>query len=193
MAVRKSQLTPDTLPVGLMSPAECERLSELAAKVPADHAIVEVGSYRGLSSAFLVRGGAGARVVCIDTWPQPQPGEPDLEHAERQRGALAAFTEYQDRQGWPVVALRASAVEVAAMWLQPVGMLFHDAAHDFASVKRDLLAWVPHHLASGGIVAVHDYLGDHLEETDVALAVADVLRDFEPLGIVDKLWVGRRP
>lgn len=181
---------------GLHSPAEAARLALLAAGVPDEWAIIEIGSYVGASGLALVRGsmaGSGARVVCIDPWPQPHPKEPDIAHADRQRHALGRFLENMSGAGWPLVALRGRSADVARMWLQPVGLAFIDGDHSYRAVLEDVTAWA-RHIPSGGWLALHDFLGDHGEPTEVA-AVAGLLvasHQWEAVATVDKMWTARR-
>jgi predicted O-methyltransferase YrrM len=174
-----------------MSLDECEQLAALAGNVPAHQAIVEIGFYRGLSSAWLAAGSRGARVTCVDFWPQPNPRDHDMRRRNGQAGALAAFLELQEELGWPVTPLRARAVDAAAMWMQPVGLLFHDASHDYRSVNEDLAAWLPR-LTSDAVIALHDYTDEHGHRTDVAQVVDDLLGEWNHSQIVDKLWIGWR-
>lgn len=183
----------------LMDPRELARLAELAARVPAHQAIVELGSYRGGSASWMASGAAagyGAHVTCIDPWPQPLKGWPDKDHVERQRGALAAFTATMQRQEWPVTALRARSIEIAPMWIQPVGLLFIDGDHAYDAVAADYRAW-EHLVAAGGWLAFHDYFddGELAIEGDTARVIRDVVLasgSWAHAELVQKLWVARR-
>lgn len=182
-----------------MDPAELERLAELAAQVPRDQAIVELGSYRGGSASALAlgaRNGGGAHVTCIDPWPQPRANEPDPGHAERQRGALEAFRSTMSAQGWPVTALRAHSHNIAPRWVQPVGLLFIDGDHSYDAVAADFRSWLSL-LAPGAWLVFHDYFddgectlpGDTARVID-ELVIPTGLFHVEPMTL--KLWVGRR-
>lgn len=48
---------------------------------------------------------------------------------------------------------------VAKSWATPIAILFIDAGHDYADVKRDLELWTPHLLVDG-LLMMHDVLGD---------------------------------
>jgi len=193
-------LTPADLAAlgGLHSYDEGMLLRDLAMFVPAHQAIVEVGTYTGASALWMASGaGAGrrARVTCVDTWPDPRPDEPDVAHAERQRQALGTFLARMAEHDWPVTALRGTSADVAAMWLQPIGLLFIDADHSFRAVVRDYSSWSPL-IAPGGWLAMHDYLGDDLtDQTDVAEAVRRVIVPTGLWGLprmVGKMWCVER-
>lgn len=177
---------------GLHSPDERRLLYDLALDVQADEAIVEIGSYVGASTlalAFGAKAGHGAHVTCIDPWPAPLPDEKDEAHAERQRNALQFFMSNMDAASWPVTALRARSQDIWRMWLQPIGLLFIDGDHSFEAVDKDL-EWIVR-LAPGGVMVMHDYLGEQYEETDVARALEQWECNFAETGIVDRTWWGR--
>jgi hypothetical protein len=55
-----------------------------------------------------------------------------------------------------VTAHQSTAVDGAASYDGPkVGLLFHDAIHDAASVFADLKAWLPH-MAKDAVIVLHD-------------------------------------
>lgn len=195
---------------GLIEPEEGEKLAEMAAAVPADQAIVEIGSYRGLSTCHIgagSRGGNGAHVFAVDPWPAyAAPGmDPDewgeeevwSEHAalERFRANIAALMLEPF-----VTPLRSTALVIAAVWTQPVGLFFHDADHAYEAVRDDYLAWLPF-LAPGCWVAVHDFYGSTridnawVRDGSMQTAVADHILtsgEFTDVEIVGNLWIGRR-
>jgi len=194
---------------GLITPAEGEKLAELAGLIRAEQAIVEIGSHRGLSACWLASGarsGAGARVTCVDPWPQYEP--PGLAASELDSepwgevGALERFMANVGEQDcWPYVTpLRATAAQVAQMWVKPVGLWFHDADHRYDAVRDDFLAW-ERFVSPGGWFAVHDYYGsvwkgaEWVRDGSEQKAVADHYLpsgEWEGVEIVDNLWVGRR-
>lgn len=134
-------------------------LQALAARVPADQAIVELGSYKGMSTAHLATGakdGNGAVVYAIDPWDLA--GNVYGKHGynapivrdefERQLRALRLWGR--------VTPIRAFAAHAAADWDGPkVGLLYIDADHAEASVRADVQAWSPH-LAAGHTLAFDD-------------------------------------
>lgn len=180
---------------GLHHVAEMRALASYAGRVASSEAIVEIGSYTGVSAlwlAYAARNVRGARVTCIDPWPEPRPDEQDLEHAARQRRALSVFQQHMYETGWPVTALRARAADVLPMWIQPIGMLFIDGDHSLAAVLSDL-EWVQH-IVPGGILALHDYFDAAGSPTDVAEALQIKGLDrhrFAHLETVETTWIGR--
>jgi len=147
-----------------------DALLELAAAVPADQAIVELGSFMGRSTGHLVLGaqrGNGAHVHAVDPWEtadelpesyvahSPSVAQYGLSETREafeahmaEVGATGHFTAHQ-----------ATAVQAGEAWDGPkVGLLFHDALHRLADVRDDLKAWLPH-LADQAVIVLHD-VGD---------------------------------
>lgn len=142
---------------GLISEPVGLRLAELAADVPEDRAIVEVGSYRGRSACYLAAGaqaGCGAHVFAIDAWNLP--GNPAGKHSfDTARRAFDRQVEFAGlrEQITPVTGF---SVDVAKAWTGAVGLLFIDGSHVYEDVRADLVAWRPH-LHENAIVAFDDY------------------------------------
>lgn len=144
---------------GLIPEAVGLRLAELAAEVPPEHAIVEVGSYRGKSTCYLAAGaraGLGAPVFAVDPWDLPgnitgrfgfaDPATRRAFHAQVASVGLA------DR----ITAFRARSEDLARHWTRPIGLLYIDGSHTEADVRRDWECWSPL-LAPAWTVAFDDY------------------------------------
>lgn len=144
---------------GLISPEVGETLANLAAAVPADQAVVEVGSFKGKSTCYLAAGakdGHGARVWAVDPWDLKGNvtgrfgfAEPTTREAfDAQIRAMRFATRITPLQGF--------STDVAASWDGPrIGLLFIDGDHAAASVRSDFEAWRPH-LAYNAIVVFDD-------------------------------------
>jgi predicted O-methyltransferase YrrM len=151
---------------------QADLLVRLAERVERDQVIVEIGNYRGRSTAALALGaklGHGAQVYSVDPhldFIGPRGGRfgrEDQQHlyANLARAGLGALVS--------VVGLDSRAV--AESWRGPlVGLLFIDGDHRYKAVRADFAAWDPH-LAPGAIVAFDD-----CDFADVARAVAELER-----------------
>lgn len=130
---------------GWFTEAEGSRLSSLALEVPADEAIVEVGTYRGRSACWMAAMGPAAQIFCVDPW------------AADWADSLPIFMANVNQGGWfnRVTPLRGEAVEVARIWVKPVGLLFLDAVHEYEPTLRDFDAWSGF-VQPGAYVAFHD-------------------------------------
>lgn len=135
---------------------EGRRLAFLAAIVPPELAIVELGSWKGKSSAWLATGsrsGRGAKVYAVDTFA----GSPETP-LEPGQSTLPAYELNLTRLGLrdlvtPIVSTSAAA---AKSWRLPIGLLFIDALHAYDSVLEDYTLWHPF-IPPGGWIAFHDY------------------------------------
>jgi hypothetical protein len=140
---------------GMISLDEAALLFELAHNVR-EGAIVEVGSYRGRSTAALAlgaRSGGQAAVFAI-------------EPHEAVKGVLGGTFGPEDRAWFYRMMLRTrcyrevrlvnlSSHEVVPGWQHGVGLLWIDGDHTIDGVRRDLNSW-RRHLLPGAIVAFDD-------------------------------------
>ena len=175
---------------GLASATACDRLAHLAAQIPADRAIVELGVYLGRTLAALATGaqqGHGPRVFGIDPW--------DMGRATRRRYHLPenrdATTQHLTDLGLTeqVTLLRDWGRSAATLWDgPPVGLLHVDA--NPTQVGGDIHAWL-HLLAPDAWVLVGCYHNIHpFALADVDRLVGDgTLRLVEVAG--DQLAVAR--
>jgi hypothetical protein len=115
----------------------------LAANLPADGYVVELGSWFGKSASTMLTRRPNVKLVCIDHWQ----GGKDIPKTNEHLIPLseAAFLHFcwmfQDR----VVPIRELTIEgmkiVHEAGLQPA-LVYVDAAHDFESVYQDIItAW----------------------------------------------------
>lgn len=145
---------------GLTELAACQRLRSLAAAVPADQAIVELGAYAGRTTGWLLLGaqdGYSAPVVSVDPWGERTDGYD--RYSGRYIEAERLHAEHMTRIGATPeqhTAVRGRAVDVGTGWVSPpVGLLWHDAEHSADAVEADLRAWLPH-LSPTAVVVLHD-------------------------------------
>jgi predicted O-methyltransferase YrrM len=137
------------------------RLARMVAPTPN---VVELGSWKGRSTAWLAHGlrdrGAG-RVVAIDTWAgtsnEPQHAQllasygPDQLYQEF-LGNLRGLGLEAQVEPW-----RMTTVEAARRWDRgaSIGLLHIDADHSYEGVRADFEHWSPF-VAAGGIVVFDD-------------------------------------
>lgn len=167
---------------GQISPDEGRELRRLAALVPGDRAIVELGAGRGKSTCYLSVGsreGNGAWIWSIDLWGSHR----NREYARRGSLARRMFGLQLDLEGVRslVTPVQGKTVDAARHWRRPVGLLFVDGGHAYEQVRDDLEAWLPHR---SGVVALHDW-GDDFP--GVAQAGREALG--EPARIIDTLAI----
>lgn len=150
---------------GWLHPSQGFALSELARIGDGEGAVVELGSFMGLSTCWLAEGvrlGERGPVYAVDTF------KGSVEHAAESYYDSPAVSKYGDtyplfeanlrRVGlWehvrPIVS---DSVAAAKVWTGgPIRLLFIDADHSYEGVKADFEAWT-RHLEPGGAIAIHD-------------------------------------
>lgn len=148
---------------GLIPREVGEHLLKLAARVPVDQAIVELGSYRGKSTCYLATGarqGNGAHVYAVDAWSEevsawrskildrlPSPLYADF----RAQVSKAGFSDEH------VTAVKSLSTMAGDHYEgPPVGLLYIDGDHSKRAAIADLRAWRAH-LTDDALVVFDDY------------------------------------
>jgi MMP 1-O-methyltransferase len=141
------------------------RLAYLASNVPPNGIIVEVGSFRGQSAAYLAAGcGQGVQIYLVDLWSREniEVVSEENQYAVAGLAHLKALNEHMNNLGVSkkIITLRGQSVEFADKWKNITGrkinLLFIDGDHSYEGVKSDFEAWYPH-VKRGGMIAFHDY------------------------------------
>ena len=168
---------------GYLYPHEAVFLYWLARSGPGDGVVVEIGSYKGLSTLCMARGlaarGGGGRIVSID---------PHLHGTERE------FRRNLERFG---VAARVDVIvepsSEAAGRLARARAVFIDGDHAEASADADFRAWLPH-IEPGGFIAMHDSTELGLAPGPLAVArrVMTEGAAFDRVGTIGTITWGRR-
>lgn len=179
-----------------------DALVDLAAQVPADQAIVELGSFMGRSTGHLALGssrGNGAPVHAFDPWEAGDLPDGYEAHAP----SVADYVRSVTREAFEahmaatgaseyVTAHQMTGIDGAKAWSGPkVGLLFHDALHRLEDVRDDLKAWLPK-MAASAVVVLHD-VGDPdfevLAGAEAAFTRTKTLRDkWDWEGREIRLW-----
>jgi hypothetical protein len=162
----------DQIPGWLREPNAIAMFGTMRAEPP--QVIVEIGSYLGRSTVFfglcLKQLNPSGRVVAID----PHTG--DRQHLDALAvDELPSFQLFEQHcraagvQRW-VDARRATSLEAAEGWSEPVDLLYIDGWHSYEAVLDDGRAWLPH-LSERGVVFFDDYANyDEVENAVVQLA-----------------------
>lgn len=145
-------------PEGWLTGAQAERLRSAAAAAGAG-TIVEIGSFRGRSTAVLARAAApGASVVAIDPHAGSDRGPQEI-GADAVRGDAdhEAFNANLAAAGVAerVRHVRKMSAEAHGDVEGPLAMLYVDGAHRFAPARDDIARWGAR-VAPGGTMLVHD-------------------------------------
>jgi predicted O-methyltransferase YrrM len=150
---------------GWLDPNAGGVLYQLALKVAPNPTVVELGSWKGRSTAWLAHAlrdrGAGTRVVAVDTWAGTQN---ESSHARLLAGYAPdqLYREFlANLQGLGlgdhVEPWRMNTMEAARRWDRgaTIGLLHIDADHSYDGVRADFEHWSPH-VAKGGLVVFDD-------------------------------------
>lgn len=161
---------------GLIHPREGLLLYVLARRAARIGNIVEIGAYKGRSTWYLVQGlkdaGSQYKVISID--PHVDPTQRDAYFETLARHELGDWVE--PRVGF--------SHEVATTFSDtPVGMLWIDGDHSYASVRKDFDDWFPR-LAFGGWYAMHDTVNAWYGPTRLARELLGHRSDLTDVGVV---------
>jgi hypothetical protein len=135
--------------------SEARCLYELAQESSEQGVIVEIGSYRGLSTVALARGSLqGPRIPIYSIDPHeagPRSPYGPQDNVPFFRNLLISGVAEMVR---PIALLSSEAVRG---WNKPVSLLWIDGNHQYEVVKRDFIEWSGF-LIEGGYLAFHDSL-----------------------------------
>lgn len=130
----------------------------LAEKASTKSCIAEIGSWRGKSTRAMADN-TSATIYAVDTWDgTPDDGIQAAELAQLPHGLYEDFQ--KNLSGCTNVRpMRMTSLEAASKLSDlRFDMIFIDAAHDYESVKSDILAWRSL-LAPNGLLCGHDFGG----------------------------------
>lgn len=144
---------------GWLTEAQAELLAGVGATCPPDGKIVEIGSYRGLSTIVLARAAPeGAAIVAIDPHAGTDRGPGEIEgyddEAARDRelfehNLVAAGVRHRVRH---VAAFSADAHSAVH---GDIDVLYIDGAHRHALARADIRGWGAR-VGDGGTMLIHD-------------------------------------
>ncbi len=164
----------DDLPKGIkgfLDESEGMRLYETAKAASLLGPCLEIGSYCGKSTVFM-------GTACLENnnvlWSvdhhrgseEQQPGEEYFDPGlyDHRAGSVDTFAEFRKtlkKAGLEdtVVPIVCKSEVAARSWATPLGMVFIDGGHSFASAFLDYNAWSGH-IVQGGFLAIHDIFKD---------------------------------
>jgi len=171
---------------GWLSFEEARWLFKRAVALPDDTNLVEIGSFKGLSTSCLAFGcrGSAKRVFALDTFD----GGPDLQRYDSfgefclniERCHLSEYVE-------PV---RGISWEIARTWNKPIHFLFIDGSHVYEDVSADFASFFAH-VAPGGLIAFHDVHRNHPGVLKAWHGTAK--HQLTDVGYCDSIGYGRKP
>lgn len=135
--------------------------SDVVNKLPNNSHIVEVGAWKGKSTAYLavecINSGKNIKIDIIDIWTT----DDDSDKINLNNDIFGVFK----KNLAPVIdiinPIQMASVEASKLYKdKSLDFVFIDANHFYQPVKDDLTAWRPK-MKDGAIMAGHDYLGTH--------------------------------
>jgi hypothetical protein len=190
--VRISSLL-DRIP-GFLQIQEGVALMSFAATSTGVPSIVEIGSFKGKSTAFLAAGclfsGYG-HVYAVDHFcgsPEHQSGKHEETPEIVSLGTtLPAFKENMTKFGLGglVTEIVGDSTSVAASWDKPIRMLFIDGEHSWDRTSADFYSWFPF-VQDGGIICLHDY-GNACYLDGVTKFIDDILMNMPEILLITRI------
>jgi predicted O-methyltransferase YrrM len=122
--------------------------------------IIEVGSWKGKSAAFLaveiINSKKNIKFDCIDTWLGEESYYQEDEHV-KQKKLYELFLSNIEPVKHVIRPIRLTSAAASKLYQDgSIDIIFIDACHDYESVKEDILYWLPK-VKTNGILAGHDY------------------------------------
>lgn len=153
--------------------------SRMVQRFPSGSKFVEVGSWKGKSSAYMAVEIANSHknieFYCIDTW------EGSVEH-QGMKDLTKLYDIFLDNMK-PVepyyFPMKIKSLEAVNKFGDgTLDFVFIDASHEYQDVKEDIIAWLPK-VKRGGVLAGHDYYYNGEYHPGVYAAVNEVLSGFD--------------
>jgi hypothetical protein len=137
-----------------------ELYSELVRSLPQESVFVEIGSWKGRSSAFFaveaINSKKNIKFYAIDTWRGSEEHTAD-EHIINDT-LYDLFLKNISPVSHFITPIRKPSVEAAGQFQdESVDAVFIDGDHSYEGVKQDIAAWIGK-VKSGGVICGHDYL-----------------------------------
>lgn len=147
----------------------------IVATAPDDAVLVEVGCWRGQSTAYLGQTAKdafkGLQVFAVDHF-RGNPGEIEHQVFFEELGTTALIREFHqnmlhcDLLGNPVFPVPLPSTQASRLFdPESLHAVFIDGEHSPVAVMADLISWWPL-VAPGGILAGHDYVNEVRETVD---------------------------
>jgi len=161
--------------------------SEMVKRFPSGSRFVEVGCWKGKSSAYMaveiINSHKDIEFFCVDTW------QGSVEHEGMKELPLLydIFLENMLPVQEHYFPLKMTSLEAAKKFKdKSLDFVFIDASHEYEDVKNDILAWYPK-VKEGGVIAGHDF---YIDEYDWFPGVKKAVQEIIPsYSTSDKCWI----
>ena len=153
-------------------------------RFPSGSKFVEIGCWKGQSAYFMcnniIKSKKEIEFFCIDTW---QGSEEHIKNYDL-TNLYETFLNNMKLVESYYFPLKLDSISASKRFKDnSLDFVFIDAAHDYDSVKADILAWLPK-VKKNGILAGHDYYPNSLDYCGVYVAVNEIFdkNSIEQLG-----------
>lgn len=154
--------------------------SQFVQQCPDGGTIVEVGCWKGMSSAYLtvevINSGKQIKVYCVDTWlGNDEIGvDADMAKGTVYQKFLANMRPVEGRY----TPLKMTSIQGSKLFEDnSIDIVFIDASHHYVDVRDDIIHWLPK-VKLGGILSGHD-----IQLPDVKRAVSELLPAAKHAGV----------
>jgi len=142
---------------GLLVPGQETTLYLLAQSLAPNSVIVEIGSFKGRSTACLALGSASStKIYAIDTF---DGNKQDFLEGVQFKGGNFYDTFVRNmkklRIFHRIIPIIGFSAKIGERWKKPIDLLFIDGSHVYEDVKRDFELFFPW-VNPGGLVVFHD-------------------------------------
>ncbi len=154
---------------GFLSIKEAGLLYWAAKEWPVAGPVLELGSFEGRSTVLF--GLAGRQAYAVDGWnsivlTDYENSEAVFDHFKQNIQQAGVADMVHIHQGL--------THEIGQDWMIPGAILFVDAGHSYEDARDDLDVWTSH-LLPGGLLVMHDVLGD--KHLGVTRAASEILQE----------------
>jgi hypothetical protein len=153
-------------------------------KFPSGSHFVEVGSWKGKSSAYMAveiaNSNKNIKFDCVDTWRGSIEHE-NIDIEQLYNTFLSNMKPVADYYSHH----RMTSVEASKLYENnSLDFVFIDACHEYECVKEDIISWLPK-IKNGGVIAGHDYIPEFF---GVVMAVDEILVGKQ-LKFQERCWI----
>lgn len=133
--------------------------SDMVKRFNSGSRFVEIGAWKGMSAAYMaveiINSEKDIKFDCIDIWEYSDIQNDIAEH--KFKNLYNTFLTNIAPVKHIINPVKGISWETAKLYDdETFDFIFIDAAHDYESVKRDIITWLPK-LKKNGIIAGHDY------------------------------------
>jgi cephalosporin hydroxylase len=170
-----------------------ELYHEIVKELPDNSHIVELGAWKGCSTAFLaveiINSGKNIKLDVVDTWKGSideigHQTDPDM--IKYNGDIFPLFMENIDPVKHVINPIQLPTEEAYKLYAdKSLDFVFLDANHSYACVKEDIKNWLPK-VKAGGVFAGHDW--NHISWPGVVQAVKESFA-LDKIIVIGECWV----